>query len=196
MRRAVLPVLAAVVAVVTGCSADTPPPPDEASSAGPSAGPAEPSPLPVQRFDALSNAHVDGEVDYEQSPPVGGDHNSRWLACGVYDEQPPDELAVHALEHGAVWLTYRPDLPAADVAELVELAASEQEYVLVTPYEPQAAPVVATAWGLQLPVQSAADPLLADVVRAYAGGDQGGEPGAPCRQGGLSLEQARAALGG
>ena len=171
--------------LLTGCSAGTDEPPREEAAELEG----------VQRFADLSTEHVEGAVSYDQTPPAGGAHNQRWLACDTYDEPVPSELAVHAMEHGGVWITYRPDLPAADVAELEALRAVDEEYVLVSPYDDLPAPVVATAWGLQLRLDSADDPRLEQFTRAYAGGDQGGEPGAPCREGGLSLEEAQAAVG-
>ena len=39
---------------------------------------------------------------------------------------------------------------------------------------------MASAWGLQLKADSAADPAVAAFVQAYANGPQSPEPGAPC----------------
>jgi hypothetical protein len=46
----------------------------------------------------------------------------------------------------------------------------------------QQAKVVATAWGLQLRVNSATDPRLRAFVERYHGGGQGGEPGGVCER--------------
>ena len=62
--------------------------------------------------------HTTDPVAYAQAPPVGGDHAPTWLNCGAYPKAVPDGLAVHSLEHGAVWVTYRPDLPADQVEKL------------------------------------------------------------------------------
>lgn len=171
--------------LVAGCSAGAPDPEPTADRGVTIEG--------LERFDDLSTEHVEGTVDYEQVPPVGGEHNARWLACDVYDEPVPPETAVHSMEHGGVWLTHRPDV---DADPLVDLAAVNEEYVLVSPYEDLPSPVVATAWGVQLQVATPDDPRLREFVETYAGGDQGGEPGAPCRESGLTLEQAREAVSG
>jgi len=39
-------------------------------------------------------------------PPMGGTHNQVWQNCGVYETPLRSDLAVHSLEHGAVWITY------------------------------------------------------------------------------------------
>lgn len=72
----------------------------------------------VQTFDDLEATHVEGTVDYAMSPPAGGPHNQVWLNCGIYSEAVPNENAVHDLEHGAVWITYAPDLPQSDIDKL------------------------------------------------------------------------------
>ena len=51
------------------------------------------------------------------------------------------ERLVHSLEHGAVWITYQPDLPAAQIDVLRQLARSD-EYLIVSPYPGLPAPVV------------------------------------------------------
>ena len=147
----------------------------------------------VEVFSGLSHAHLgkgDYPQSYPQSPPVGGPHSVRWLKCGSYTQPLPKENAVHSIEHGAIWLTYATDATAADTVALGELAKLSPEYVLVSPYAGQDNPVIATTWGLQLRVDSPADPRLVAFVKQYAGGNQGGEPGVGCARGGLTPEEA------
>lgn len=136
----------------------------------------------VEEFDGMSAEHVDIDVDYPESPPVGGDHNPIWLDCGVYTEPVPEENVVHSLEHGAVWLTYQPDLDEGQVSTLEDFGG-DYDYTVVSPYEEQESPVVATAWGLQLELDSADDPRLAAFVEKYVQGPQTPEPGASCIDG-------------
>lgn len=136
----------------------------------------------VQEFEVASAAHTNERVTYRQSPPVGGEHSPVWQNCGYYPSPVNNENAVHSLEHGAVWITYRPDLPQDQIDRLAEMA--EQSYVLVSPYpEEMPGPIVASAWGLQLSVESADDPGLARFVSAYRQGPQTPEPGAICHGG-------------
>lgn len=137
------------------------------------------APKNVQTFDVTSREHTDQPVSYDQIPPVGGDHAPVWQNCGFYDMPIQTENAVHSMEHGAVWITYRPDLPDDQVAKLRNLAY-RQAYVLVSPYPELPAPVVASAWGTQLHVESAADSQLEQFIRAYRLGEQAPEPGEPC----------------
>ncbi|WP_431835956.1 DUF3105 domain-containing protein [Cellulomonas sp. Y8] len=136
----------------------------------------------VETIDGLTFNHVTTAVDYPQSPPAGGDHNAAWLNCGVYTEPVPDENAVHSLEHGAVWITYDPALPAADVATL-QAFAENQSYVLVSPYEGLDSPVAVSAWGYQLKVDSVDDERLPVFIQKYLLNPELAEVGAPCSSG-------------
>ncbi|SFK33913.1 DUF3105 domain-containing protein [Cellulomonas sp. KH9] len=136
----------------------------------------------VETFEGLSFDHVTTEVDYPQTPPVGGEHNAVWQNCGVYDAPVVDEHAVHSLEHGAVWITHSPDLPADQVAALHALADG-RPYVLVSPYDGLPSPVVATAWGVQLQLDDAEDERLPVFVRKYLLNPELPEAGALCSNG-------------
>jgi hypothetical protein len=155
-----------------------------------------PSITDVKVFTGLGHEHLVHKKDYphryDQVPPAGGPHAPRWLRCDAYGAAVPNEFAVHSLEHGGIWITYQPTLAAASVQKLALLQPTNQEYVLVSPFEGLPSPVVVTAWGLQLQVQTADDPRIVEFIKTYAGGGQGGEPGYPCRTGGLTPDQVPA----
>jgi hypothetical protein len=115
-------------------------------------------------------------------PPVFGAHLAAWQNCGIYDQ--PVELgsAIHSMEHGAVWLTYRPDLPKDQVTELQGFVRGHG-YALMSPYPPQKSDVVLTAWGVQLVIDSLPDKRIAPFIAFYEQGPQNYEPGAPCSGG-------------
>lgn len=138
----------------------------------------------VQEYPDVTFDHVDGPVEYEQTPPVGGDHSAIWTNCGIYTESIPNENSVHSMEHGAVWITYNPDIDQAEIDMLTELVGN-RSYVLLSPYSGLETPIVASAWGLQLEVDSADDPRLATFLDKYIQGEQTREPNASC-SGGLT----------
>ena len=124
-----------------------------------------------------NRSHTDQAVAYPEDPPVGGPHNPVWSNCGFYDEPLRNENAVHALEHGVVWITYRPDVEGGELDTLQ--AFGNVSEVIVSPYPGLSSPVSAQVWGAQMFFDSADDPELADFVAALR--DQTGpEPGASC----------------
>lgn len=135
----------------------------------------------VVHYQVASRNHTTAPVSYPQNPPVGGDHYPVWQNCGAYDAPVRTEQAVHSMEHGAVWITYRPDLPAPQITALQ--AYARQSYVLVSPYPGLPDAVVASAWGYQLRLGGADDPRLGQFVRALRAGPQAPESGAACAGG-------------
>lgn len=140
-----------------------------------------PGPAGTEPFEVVQG-HTEDPVDYPQSPPVGGIHNPVWQNCGVYREPVENENAVHSMEHGAVWITYAEDLPAADI-ETLESKAAGQSYLLVTPYEDLDDPVVLTAWGRQLRLDAADDPRVDEFIDTFQEGPQSPELGSSCSGG-------------
>jgi hypothetical protein len=139
----------------------------------------------LQSFSNLSRGHVSGRVQYPQTPPVGGDHAGVWQDCGFYSQPIVAERGVHSMEHGAVWITYRPDLPADQVSALRKLA-TDQTYVLVSPWPGLPAPLVASAWGKQVRLESATDVRLNEFLRQFRESSDAPEPGSACVGGATS----------
>lgn len=136
----------------------------------------------IQDFAYQGAQHSEEPVTYTEHPPVGGVHNPVWQNCGYYAAPVPNENAVHSLEHGAVWITYQPDLPADQVQKLKDLAEG-QSYILVSPMNDLPSPVVASAWNHQLQLQGADDPGLEQFVRLFRLSKGAPEPGASCANG-------------
>ena len=136
----------------------------------------------LQTFSGLSQNHVQTTVAYAQTPPAGGEHAPAWQNCGYYDAPVGSENGVHSLEHGAVWITYRPDLPTDQVDTLRALTRS-QTHILVSPFPELPAPVVASAWGRQVQLDSVSDSRLDAFIRAFLQGPQTPERGAACSRG-------------
>lgn len=133
-------------------------------------------------YPGLARGHVSGPVTYAQTPPAGGDHAEAWQNCGIYPDPVANENAVHSMEHGAIWVTYRPDLPAEQV-KLLQTAVGNEPYGLLSPFPGLPAPIVATVWGVQLKLESANDPQLATFLAKYSDASLAPEPKGECTGG-------------
>jgi hypothetical protein len=86
------------------------------------------------------------------------------------------------MEHGAVWITYRPDLPEADVAKLEAFVRRQplvvvsvkgvrretnERYILMSPFPGLPAPIVISSWAHQLRLDSPDDPRLQRYVDTF-----------------------------
>ncbi|MCW6005428.1 DUF3105 domain-containing protein [Micromonospora sp. CPCC 205371] len=132
---------------------------------------------------ALSQNHITSPVAYPMTPPAGGPHFGDWQNCvgDVYTAPIVDGNAVHSLEHGAVWITYKPGLAASDVESLAAKVRG-QAYMMMSPYPGQTAPISLQAWGYQLSVDSAGDDRIDEFIRQFRQ-TATMEPGATCAAG-------------
>jgi hypothetical protein len=130
-----------------------------------------------------SRNHKTGVLTYTTNPPVGGDHSPRWENCtgDVYTEPIPKENAVHSLEHGAVWVTYKQGLPADQVEKLADKVKG-QDYMLMSPVAGLDKNVSLQAWGYQLKVDSVDDSRIDAFIKALRL-NASVEPGAACSSG-------------
>ena len=127
----------------------------------------------------VRGGHTTEPVTYPEVPPVGGIHHAAWQNCGVYSQPIANENGVHSLEHGAVWITYQPDLPAAEVEKLKTLTR-QSGYRLLTPYPDLPSPIVISAWGYQLQLEQADDARLMQFITSFEQSPRAPEPGASC----------------
>jgi hypothetical protein len=118
--------------------------------------------------DMAGAQHAWGPLTYKQDPPVGGTHNPRWQSCNgmVYPAEIPKEQAVHALEHGAVWITYNPSLSKDDVAKLATHVTGT-DFMLMSPYSGPGLKdykFSMQAWGYQLKLNDVNDSRINDFI--------------------------------
>lgn len=121
--------------------------------------------------------HVEGTVTYDRLPPAGGKHNSVAQDCAVYTAPIANEHALHSLEHGAVWVTYRPGLPADEVKALAAKVNANPAARLMSPFPGLKTAVSLQAWNRQIYLNSASDKKVDAFLSAYTQGPQAPENG-------------------
>jgi hypothetical protein len=139
----------------------------------------------VVRVEYPAGDHVEApkRVAYDQSPPFGGTHDQVWATCTgvVYPTAIRSENAVHSLEHGAVWITYDPDVATADQIDVLSAMVEGQPYTLMSPYPGLDTPISIQSWGHQLKLDDPSDPRLVQFIEALRLNESAyPEPGASC----------------
>lgn len=137
----------------------------------------------LRYVDVPSREHVAEVVPGADGPPAGGNHKPTWQDCGFYDVAIDTGAAVHSLEHGAVWLTYRQDLTGTDLDLLRSVSASRAKVLVSRWNGTLSTPLVASAWGAQQPLASASDPALEVFLRRFESGLASPEHDGPCTGG-------------
>jgi hypothetical protein len=84
-------------------------------------------------------------VEYNSNPPTSGNHWGDPLADGIYDTEKPDEAIVHSLEHGRVWVSYKPSIPDQTKKTLEDLMKRYNGTVL-TPRSANDTDIALAAW--------------------------------------------------
>jgi|TARA_B100001758_G_C18347448_1_gene577849 hypothetical protein len=136
----------------------------------------------VEYLVITSREHTDENVDYPTIPPAGGNHLGIWHTCGIYKVELLDEAAVHSLEHGAVWVTYKPEIAKEEIIKLTTMLSSRSK-ILLSPHPEQISPIVATAWGRRLEIENSNDLRLEKFVDFFVDGEAAPEAGITCDRG-------------
>ena len=129
--------------------------------------------------------HTAGDADaveYGVPVPAGGIHSPIWQNCGFYGSPIRAENAVHSLEHGAIWITYRRDLGEEAISGLRDLVRGRTK-VLISEVSTMSVPLTATAWGVQLELQSYDEIALRRFIKEFKEGELAPEIHASCTGG-------------
>lgn len=82
---------------------------------------------------------------YNSNPPTSGGHYEEWETKGVYKQQQPDEGLIHNLEHGYVWISYRPDA-GPEIIEQLENFYGFGKKIIVEPRKENDKLIALAAW--------------------------------------------------
>ncbi|MBX4191688.1 MAG: DUF3105 domain-containing protein [Candidatus Doudnabacteria bacterium] len=107
--------------------------------------------LPGQLFDNLGQEHLtQGATDhqpYNSNPPTSGPHWPQPANWGSYAVTQPDEQLVHNLEHGGIWISYRPDKVDQNTINMLNDFAKRYPLIVVEPREKNDSAISLAAWG-------------------------------------------------
>lgn len=105
-------------------------------------------------------------IQYNTNPPAGGPHYAVTAHAGIYDKAPLDGYLVHSLEHGAVVLWYKEDLPKSDVDRIKGIFNKMGGKTIMTPRKGMDVPVAVTSWGRILKLEKIDEKKILDFYEA------------------------------
>ena len=104
---------------------------------------------PGVEFASLGQQHVlpsSPEITYNSNPPTSGPHYFAAAQSGIYDTEFPDRELIHNIEHGHIWISYRPDLPKDEIEQLAVIAKSYGTKIIMAPRAKDDSPIAIAAW--------------------------------------------------
>jgi hypothetical protein len=140
--------------------------------------------LGTEVFSIVSREHIESGTPgskYNSDPPTSGPHWNGPANKGVYDKELPDEQLIHNLEHGYIWISYRPgdaNLQASsganikgateeEVNKLKAIVEKDNWKVVMVPRSRDQAKIVLAAWGRVLKLSDFDEKRIKDFISTY-----------------------------
>lgn len=129
-------------------------------------------PISGEFYEAQSREHIQvGALhqDYNSNPPTGGWHYEQSVQSGIYDKELKDEQILHNLEHGHIWIAYKPDLPKEQVDALANIALSYGSKIVMEPRSANDSMIAIVAWERLLKLDSVDEVQIKAFIDATRG---------------------------
>jgi hypothetical protein len=127
-------------------------------------------PKPGERIAGQGQVHISAgqpHPAYNSNPPTSGWHMTRTASWGAFQTEIPDEIVVHNLEHGGIWISYKDPSDAALVEKLEALVSRFRSKVIVTPRSRNDSRVVVAAWERLLKLETYDEKRIVEFINAY-----------------------------
>ncbi|HWH44174.1 MAG TPA: DUF3105 domain-containing protein [Thermoleophilaceae bacterium] len=112
-------------------------------------------------------SHVEDAVAYRANPPTSGNHFPVPAEDGAYTQAPQTERSVHTLEHGRIWIQFKPTLPQPQIDKLFAIFAEDPYHMVIAPNGTEMKPLVAaTAWDHSITCDRWDDKVI-DAIRSF-----------------------------
>src|SRR5213594_1570909 len=134
------------MSVGSSCSRDAPV--RERYGPGPARGSWWPRPA-ATNYPELGRDHIfpgQAHPDYNSNPPTSGWHFPQPADWGYYNGELPDELVVHNLEHGGIWISFKSADDTEVINKLVALARRYRSKVIITQRPKNDSRIAVAAW--------------------------------------------------
>lgn len=122
----------------------------------------------VQEFPIEGREHITRRtpVSYNTNPPTSGNHFAEAESWGVNDQEIEDKAAIHSLEHGGIWISYK-DVDDETVKALKELGRENPQSVVVSPRAGNDTPIAVVSWGRMMKLDKLDKALIQKYIETY-----------------------------
>ncbi len=126
-------------------------------------------------FTAESQAaqlHSDADQEYPSTPPVSGVHTQESAACGTHATSLLDENMVHTLEHGAVGILFKPEVPPEQIEDIEAIVNEFDTHVFSAPYAEMDNAITVVAWAHLMRLDEFEEDAIREFIDVFReGGD-------------------------
>lgn len=101
-----------------------------------------------QEFPSQGQTHItpgQSHDPYNSSPPTSGPHLAQPANWGVYSAPLQDEQAIHNLEHGGIWISYK-NIDDQTKAQLEVITKANGGSVIMSPRDSNDAKIILVSW--------------------------------------------------
>lgn len=103
------------------------------------------------------------DVTYNSNPPTSGPHAGP-TSWGFSSEEILAENAIHNLEHGGIWITYK-NIDEASITTLEGIAKQNSASVMISPRAANDANIAVASWGRILKLETVDEIAIRDFIR-------------------------------
>lgn len=106
---------------------------------------------PGVRYEDVGQEHIGLNAPlpkpYNSNPPSSGGHYASPANSGIYDYEVNDKIFLHNLEHGGIWIAYRPGVSVQLIEDLKNIAKEfDNSKIVMAPRSANDADVAIVAW--------------------------------------------------
>ena len=122
----------------------------------------------VEEFAIEGRDHVQfgTDVNYQTNPPTSGAHLGQPENWGVYNQEIDDKAAVHGLEHGGIWISYK-DISDKEKQVLEKIGKANSLSVIVSPRSANDNKIAVVSWGRMMKLEVVDKALIQKYIGTY-----------------------------
>lgn len=104
---------------------------------------------------------------YTTNPPISGPHWPSPANNGIYEVELPDEKVIHNLEHGYIWISYKPDVGDEVKKKLYEIVQGDDWKIVLMPRSKNDSKIALAAWGRLLKMDEPDYDKIREFIKTY-----------------------------